>query len=391
MARRCESCNSTVPAWQPRKRNERTGAKECSACASEPHVEVDDLGADMVHAMLRSNGVDVDMDLARRVASIPRPGPDDPRLTTTSARKVASVDGDFARFLDTIEDGLGDRWMLDMVAGEFWHYVETHFDPATVERIVEADEVRNRMLYGASLQTVAHDAGDGETINHCPFCGSGNVVARSDGSAECGHCDAVFTCQVQPQHPYTPQTVNGQPYDNPDLPGQVTVPGEGEGAPGAPPEDNGSLVFQPDDGLVFDPSVGQVAASKTALKWTSKPTGDQTLASSEAPYHAGVRPLGRKGADGWAWKVAYQDYATMDSSEPVADGKESTIGAAKAAVEKAIREHKASIKTSSRKTATYVTAQKVDLPEESYLRHLALHHADDPGIVLERVRAENGL
>lgn len=70
---------------------------------------------------------------------------------------------------------------------------------------------------------VAHDSGDGETIYHCPFCGAGQVIARSDGTAECGFCKSAFTVQVQPTMPAVPQTINGVPYENPEMPG--TSPG----------------------------------------------------------------------------------------------------------------------------------------------------------------------
>lgn len=52
-------------------------------------------------------------------------------------------------------------------------------------------------------------------------CGSGNVVARSDGSVECGFCSMVFTVRVQPRNINSPQTINGQPVDIPGMPGNA--------------------------------------------------------------------------------------------------------------------------------------------------------------------------
>lgn len=72
----------------------------------------------------------------------------------------------------------------------------------------------------ARLRRVAHDSGDGMTIYHCPFCGSGNVTARSDGGAQCGFCKTSFTIQVQPSHSDIPQTVNGNPMDLEEMPGE---------------------------------------------------------------------------------------------------------------------------------------------------------------------------
>lgn len=86
-----------------------------------------------------------------------------------------------------------------------------------------------------SLQFEAHDSGDGETIYHCPFCGGGSVVGRSDGTVECDFCQTAFTVQVQPMKSGQPQTFNGQPLDMPGMPGA-----QGDGMqskePGAAPE-----------------------------------------------------------------------------------------------------------------------------------------------------------
>jgi hypothetical protein len=79
------------------------------------------------------------------------------------------------------------------------------------------------------IRTVAHDSGDGATIYHCPFCGSGQVIARSDRSVECEYCHTCFTVQVQPQFPAFPQTINGAPVQVPGMPG---MPG---GLPAQPP------------------------------------------------------------------------------------------------------------------------------------------------------------
>lgn len=78
----------------------------------------------------------------------------------------------------------------------------------------------------------AHDSGDGETIYHCPFCGSGQVIARSDRTIECQFCHICFTVQVQPQYPAFPQTINGQPVQVPGMPGEI---GQGPMPPGGDP------------------------------------------------------------------------------------------------------------------------------------------------------------
>ena len=74
-------------------------------------------------------------------------------------------------------------------------------------------------IYGDRIVRLGHDGGDGTVIMHCGFCGSGALVARSDGAVECQSCMTCFTMQVQPQYPFSPQTMNGQPIDPPGMPG----------------------------------------------------------------------------------------------------------------------------------------------------------------------------
>lgn len=92
-----------------------------------------------------------------------------------------------------------------------------------------------------TLVRVAHDSGDGETIFHCPFCGSGQVIARSDGTVECEFCTTSFTVQVQPQMNAMPQTIDGVPVDIPDM------PNGGENA--MVPADQGGPVDEDGDGV----------------------------------------------------------------------------------------------------------------------------------------------
>lgn len=76
-------------------------------------------------------------------------------------------------------------------------------------------------------QVLAHQSGDGITIAHCPFCGSGQVLGRSDGNTECSFCNQSFLVRVQPMFSAFPQSIDGMPVDIPGMP-----PGA---APGMPP------------------------------------------------------------------------------------------------------------------------------------------------------------
>lgn len=101
-----------------------------------------------------------------------------------------------------------------------------------------------RLFHSSGIQVVAHDSGDGETIYHCPFCGSGQVLARSDGTVECEFCHTAFTVQVQPEMSAFPQTINGIPVDVPGMPGEI-----GAEAPMNPTDmDPGAETNAPGDG-----------------------------------------------------------------------------------------------------------------------------------------------
>ena len=79
---------------------------------------------------------------------------------------------------------------------------------------------------------------------NCPFCGSGSVTARSDGSIECGFCTAAYTVQVQPQFSAFPMSVDGAPYP---FPGRDDM-GMGPGGAPVPPGAGGAAVPGGDEG-----------------------------------------------------------------------------------------------------------------------------------------------
>lgn len=64
---------------------------------------------------------------------------------------------------------------------------------------------------GVPIRHFAHQPVEGDdTIWHCPWCGSGQIIARSDGTVQCNFCSRVFTVSLQPEHAEMPQTVDGQ-------------------------------------------------------------------------------------------------------------------------------------------------------------------------------------
>lgn len=81
----------------------------------------------------------------------------------------------------------------------------------------------------SAMQHLAHDSGDGADLSHCPFCGSGGIIGGHDGTVECQFCQRFFTVQVQPEFKSMPQTVNGQPYNVPGMPGGGPDAGDTQG------------------------------------------------------------------------------------------------------------------------------------------------------------------
>lgn len=84
---------------------------------------------------------------------------------------------------------------------------------------------------------VAHQSGDGVTIAHCPFCGSGQVIGRSDGNTECSFCNQSFLVRVQPMFSAFPQSIDGMPVQIPGMP-PPTMPGL---PPGGDPNDPNAM------------------------------------------------------------------------------------------------------------------------------------------------------
>ena len=61
-------------------------------------------------------------------------------------------------------------------------------------RLAGADEFRRE----GQIVRIAHDPGDPQITSHCPFCGSGQIVGRSDGTIGCDFCGMNYIVRVQP-------------------------------------------------------------------------------------------------------------------------------------------------------------------------------------------------
>ncbi|MFI0967101.1 hypothetical protein ACH4S8_37805 [Streptomyces sp. NPDC021080] len=159
-------------------------------------------------------------------------------------------------------------------------------------------------------QVLAHQSGDGVTIAHCPFCGSGQVLGRSDGNTECMFCNQSFMVRVQPMYSAFPQTIDGMPVDIPGMPPGAPAgmppggmpPGGDPGAAGAPPGAPG------EDGSGAPPFGGDSDSSDSGSD-----DGPPDSGGSDDDSGGGGNPFGKKssyrtGAGQPLARTAYVDY-----------------------------------------------------------------------------------
>lgn len=154
---------------------------------------------------------------------------------------------------------------------------------------------------------VAHQSGDGITICHCPFCGSGQVIGRSDGNTECSFCNQSFLVRVQPMFSAFPQTIDGMPVQIPGMP-PPTMPGMPPGGdpndPNAmPPGADGAMPPEGgEDGGDAPPFGGGDEGDSGASDDSGSDDdsgGGNPFGKKESSYRVGGRQLGR---------AAYVDY-----------------------------------------------------------------------------------
>lgn len=154
------------------------------------------------------------------------------------------------------------------------------------------------------ITVVAHQSGDGVTIAHCPFCGSGQVIGRSDGNTECSFCNQSFLVRVQPMFSAFPQSIDGMPVQIPGMP-PPAAPGMPPGAdpndpnampPGAEGEDGAAPPFGGDS----DPGDSGPDDGASDDSGSDDSGGAPPFGKKESRYRAtGGRALGR---------AAYVDY-----------------------------------------------------------------------------------
>lgn len=283
---------------------------------------------------------------------------------------------------------------------------------------------------------VAHDPGDPQITSHCPFCGSGQIVGRSDGTIGCDFCGMNYIVRVQPAFPGMPQApgMGGAPTDvgpemmDPGMEGEVGPdgmpldpgmdPGMEEGAEdGFPPEDGEEEGFPPgddedagaeeeggfppegDDGGDDAPPPKKKSKGDSKSKSKSKKESAHLGASEyDGHYNRGYRASQSPGSgygpskleraddrnEPKAWYDGYHDYAAdrpkFHSRDCSASRHGEDAGCSLLYDDTSPQEHRAS----------YRTLAGDQLDEDAYLRHLAVLHSGGSPAVLAALRAEAG-
>lgn len=175
-----------------------------------------------------------------------------------------------------------------------WEQHGQHYSLKSLEPRMAIKIALREQKTGQRLFVLAHDSGDGETIYHCPFCGSGQVIARSDRTIECEFCHTSFTVQVQPEYSAFPQTMDGQPVQVPGMPGQIDAPVGGSPADPsiAAPDSDGDGI---PDQQGFDPAAA--ASAQNQPPWLTaglKTQAGKVLPVEEYVHHLALKHAGEK-------------------------------------------------------------------------------------------------
>lgn len=104
-----------------------------------------------------------------------------------------SVKGEPGRFIV--------RWIkgneVTVFGGRLGHEAWRTFRMKDIRRVHNKQKIRSNQSEGSVR--LGHQMSDPTVVAHCPFCGSGDVIARSDGSVECVFCSRYFSIFEQPQ------------------------------------------------------------------------------------------------------------------------------------------------------------------------------------------------
>jgi hypothetical protein len=199
-----------------------------------------------------------------------------------------------------------------------------------------------------TMHQFAPDQQSDLVVRVCPFCGSGHVIGRSDGSIECGYDGTVFTVTVMPSHPFQPMVnPDGSPFSMPTDPNADPNPQIGTAAPeGGIPAPTPGL---PPGGGPVDPN-------------QPTPPGQAPGAMSpSAPTPPGQAAGGAPGSSGGDIDQAFVELVGLDEDVP----------GAPSAPEGAPEAPKKKDDGPPWAKKSYLTAEGQVLDEDAYVAHLA--------------------
>jgi hypothetical protein len=179
----------------------------------------------------------------------------------------------------------------------------------------------------------AHGFAQTDTVKHCPFCGSGDVWGGSDGTITCEFDGATFQVSVEPQYPSAPGNINGQPLD---MDGQPNPMGQAD------------------------------AEDAMAVPEGMSPSSGESLGMGEGDEE----DMGAAQDEGSGGGLPWEKGQDEDEDEDEEDEDE-----------------RAGLPRNLSPRLSYRTFAGDALPEELYLKHLAIRHVEEPRRFLASLRA----
>src|SRR6516162_2077592 len=288
----------------------------------------------------------------------------------------------------------------------------------------------------ASLTKHAHDPGDPQVASHCPFCGSGAIVGRSDGTIACDMCGMNFLIRVQPAYPGMPQAP-GEGMAPTDVagdmgmglqapPGDELAPGQEELGPDGEPLEPGDELEPGEEG----------AEDEGGPPWAEESDGEDEAEEEGPPPPKSKKKSSRRTADfrqvgpvasddlqahlmshhGWSaedlrdamagnsgpWEEAnlanHHDWDHSEYTPAMIPGSSRVLpggviphmhsGQYDRYGPERLLPYSLSVKAPPR---TYLTLSGARLTEDAYVRHLACLHSGNSPQVLAKLRSQAAL
>ena len=213
----------------------------------------------------------------------------------------------------------------------------------------------------ALLRKVAHDPGDAQITSHCPFCGSGQIVGRSDGNIECEFCGMAYLVRVQPMFTGMPGNPMGGGFGGDSSMAPDLMAPEMLGPDGAP------MMGEP--GMEETPGMEMQDAAMMMGGGPDVPGGPGAL---------GEEP-GEDEGDGEPGEVEEDGDGGPPGAPPEgdSDGGDGEDGKKKPVADKGGDQGKSKKKKDKSKkegALLYTTIAGDRLPEDAFIRHLAVLH-----------------